>query len=71
MLFMTTRYSENIYYCTLALLLVVMVMSSCNPGKHLLEGQSILEENKLKLKVQDKIENEWLLKNELKSFITQ
>ncbi|HAV30261.1 MAG TPA: hypothetical protein DCW83_03070 [Saprospirales bacterium] len=68
---MTTRYSENIYYCTLALLLVVMVMSSCNPGKHLLEGQSLLEENKVTLKAQDKIENEWLLKNELNSFIAQ
>lgn len=68
---MTTRYSENIYYYTLALLLVVIAMSSCNSGKYLTEGQSLLEENTLKLITQDKIENESLLRNELNSFISQ
>ena len=46
-------------------------MSSCNPGKHLTEGQSLLEENKVTLKTKDKIENEGLLKLELNSFISQ
>ncbi len=46
-------------------------MSSCNPGKHLTEGQSLLEENKVTLNAEDKIENESLLKLELNSFISQ
>lgn len=50
---------------------MIMAMSSCNPGKHLTEGQSLLEENKVTLKTKDKIENEGLLKLELNSFISQ
>ena len=53
------------------MLLMVMTMSSCNPGKHLTAGQSLLEENKVTLKTKDKIENEGLLRNELNSFIAQ
>jgi len=68
---MSARYTENTYYYTIVLLLLVLGMSSCNPGKHLTEGQTLLEENKLTLNTKDKIENEDLLKNELNSFITQ
>lgn len=68
---MSTRYSENTYYSILALILLVLSISSCNTGKRLTAGQTLLEENKVTLNTEDKIENEDLLKNELNSFITQ
>ena len=68
---MSTRYTDYTYYYTIALLLLVLGMSSCNSGKHLTKGQTLLEENKITLKTKAKVENEDLLKNELNSFITQ
>jgi|GEM_PF-291519 len=68
---MSARYTENTYYYTIGLLLFVLGMSSCNSGKHLTSGQTLIEENKVTLNTEEKIENEGLLKNELNSFITQ
>jgi len=68
---MSTIYTEYTYYYIIGLLLLVLGTSSCNSGKHLSSGQSLLEENKVTLNSDHKIENEDLLKNELNSFINQ
>ena len=68
---MSTRYSENTYYSILALILLVLGMSSCNTSKYLTDGQTLLKENKVTLNSEEKIENEDLLKNELNSFLSQ
>lgn len=69
--YMIARYIFPSKPIMLLVILMAVIASSCNSGKYLTEGDTLLEENNLNFKTNERVDNLSLLKSELNSFIIQ